>query len=190
LKPELQAILNYAGAAAGVELHVTSAGQYPEKSRQYDQYLKDTEHFKEYDEAKKKGLWNGPPIIRPQKIREGSDRHDDGNAGDVTLSVRDSNGHARILQWTKDEDKAIMTTFVERAVEAGATGVGAGYKGMGKSAIHIGFGSEKTWGRNGDTNSPGPEWVDAGYAAGKARRNAFAVRGGLRPWLDAVNGTR
>lgn len=73
--------------------------------------------------------------------RIGSTRHDDGNAADLFLTK-----DGRKLSDTNPEDRAIMAKFVSAAVQAGATGVGAGHGYMGESNIHVGFGKPATWG--------------------------------------------
>ena len=78
--------------------------------------------------------------------RTGSTRHDNGNAADLYL-MKDG----RKLADTNPEDRAIMAKFVSSAVQAGATGVGAGHGYMGPSNIHVGFGKQATWG--------GADWI-------------------------------
>ena len=78
--------------------------------------------------------------------RTGSTRHDHGNAADLYLMKG-----GRKLSDTNPQDKAIMAKFVSAAVQAGATGVGAGHGYMGPSNIHVGFGKQATWG--------GADWI-------------------------------
>jgi hypothetical protein len=106
--------------------------------------------------------------------RTGSTRHDDGNAADVFLTK-----DGKKLSDTNPEDRAIMAKFVSAAVQAGATGVGAGHGYMGSSNIHVGFGKPATWGgapwiksaasgvyNNEDLQSQGGSGSSAGGAGG------------------------
>lgn len=88
----------------------------------------------------------GQPAKGSGGARTGSTRHDNGNAADLWL---EKNG--RKLSDTNPQDKAIMAKFVSAAVQAGATGVGAGHGYMGPSNIHVGFGKQATWG--------GADWI-------------------------------
>jgi hypothetical protein len=99
----------------------------------------------------------------PGAARIGSTRHDDGGAADVRLYVKDDKGKRRLLSASNPEDKALMSKFVSSAVQAGVTGVGAGY--MGANMIHVGGGSDTTWG--------GSDWVGAAHASGAAQRKGF-----------------
>jgi hypothetical protein len=67
-------------------------------------------------------------------------------------------------------DAAKMSSFVEHAVRAGATGVGAGLGYMGPSTVHIGGGTSATWG--------GAPWIAGAHAGG------MAGRAGRRSALD------
>lgn len=91
-----------------------------------------------------------------QGPRTGSTRHDNGNAADLYLTRGN-----RILSDTNDADRETMAKFVSAAVQAGATGVGAGHGYMGPSNIHVGFGNPATWG--------GAPWISA--AAGGVYSN-------------------
>jgi hypothetical protein len=90
--------------------------------------------------------------------RTGSHRHDLGGAADLYLV--DPVSH-HILDMRDPDDRVCMASFIQAAVAAGATGVGAGLGYMGPQAMHIGGGSAAYWG--------GAEWVPAAYERGLAR---------------------
>lgn len=96
--------------------------------------------------------------------RTGSTRHDNGNAADLWLM----RGGKKLVD-TNPEDRAIMAKFVSAAVQAGATGVGAGHGYMGPSNIHVGFGKQATWG--------GAPWIKAA-ASGVFNNKDLSSEGG------------
>jgi hypothetical protein len=75
----------------------------------------------------------------PKGPRTGSTRHDHGNAADLDLYVG-----RRILSDANPQDIELKKKFVAAAAAAGASGIGAGY--MGPTKIHVGFGTQATWG--------------------------------------------
>lgn len=97
--------------------------------------------------------------------RTGSTRHDNGNAADLWLEK-----DGRKLSDTNPEDKAVMQKFVSAAVQAGATGVGAGHDYMGPSNIHVGFGRPATWG--------GADWISGAGSGVYSNRDLSGTGGG------------
>jgi hypothetical protein len=96
--------------------------------------------------------------------REGSTRHDLGNAADLELWVAD-----RRLAFTDPSGLPIFEKFVSACARLGATGIGAGERYMGPSKIHVGFGARFVWGAGGKAVNA-PEWLKAaakkGWASG------------------------
>lgn len=93
--------------------------------------------------------------------RTGSIRHDDGNAADIYL-YKDG----RKLNMEDPEDRKVMSKFISNARAAGATGIGAAPDYMGVHGIHVGFGSEKTWGAKGKSANA-PDWLKNAYEVGQ-----------------------
>lgn len=91
--------------------------------------------------------------------RTGSTRHDLGGAADFDLYDKET-GHK--LDMNNPADAARMAQFVEHAVRAGATGVGAGQDYMGASKIHVGGGKPATWG--------GADWIGPAWERGRANQ--------------------
>jgi hypothetical protein len=91
----------------------------------------------------------------------GSHRHDHGGAADIKLYEL-INGKKRYLDASNDADKTRMAQFVSHSVAAGATGVGHGAGYMGNSSLHIGGGSETSWG--------GSDWIEGARRQGVAQR--------------------
>jgi hypothetical protein len=114
-----------------------------------------------------------PKIGTPGAARVGSTRHDDGNAADLKLYVEDDKGKRRYLDMNDPNDKKIMSKFVTHAAEAGATGIGAGNGYMGSKSIHVGGGSEATWG--------GANWVGPAHEQGRKMSQNF----NLEKWKEA-----
>ncbi|KQP31515.1 hypothetical protein ASG60_19310 [Methylobacterium sp. Leaf469] len=132
--------------------------------------------------------------------RTGSTRHDHGRAADLQLLVDGS----RALDFTDPDDLPIVEAFVTAAAALGANGIGAGVDYMGKTTLHIGFGtsprdrSELVWGAGGHVaNAPiwlqnaaqkgwanpvasGRRLADALPLAGTVGRFMVAARDGLR----------
>ena len=100
--------------------------------------------------------------------RTGSNRHDHGNAADGYLV--DENGHK--LNMNNAEDQAKMKEFMQAAVRAGVTGIGAGNGYMGPYTMHLGGGSVSAWGAGGESaNAPG--WVKDALADGLEEAKTF-----------------
>jgi muramidase (phage lysozyme) len=93
----------------------------------------------------------GQPSSGPGRV--GSTRHDDGNAADLELH---KDRHA--LDFTKPDDRPIVESFVRAAAAAGATGMGAGVDYMGPNRLHVGFGTQAVWGKDGKSANA-PEWL-------------------------------
>src|SRR5262245_10310719 len=89
--------------------------------------------------------------------RIGTHRHDLGGAADLYL-VDPVTHH--ILDMRDPDDQVCMASFIQAAVTAGASGVGAGLSYMGANAMHIGGGSAAYWG--------GAKWLAAAYERGLA----------------------
>lgn len=93
--------------------------------------------------------------------REGSTRHDHGNAADLRLAVG-SGENRRILNAEIAEDRKIIEDFIRYSASAGATGIGfgKGYMDSGgtgpMSNMHIGFGSEVAWGEGNSSSTVDP----------------------------------
>ena len=100
--------------------------------------------------------------------RTGSTRHDGGFAADVRLYDMET---GRMLDMRNPEDAERMRDFGMYAVQAGATGIGAGEDYMGGSEMHIGFGPEATWG--------GAPWIGDALAQGKGIRDQMPDTGQL-----------
>ncbi len=96
--------------------------------------------------------------------RIGSTRHDAGNAADLKL-FRIVDGQKQYLSMNNPEDRKIMEGFVERAVAAGAHGVGAHPEYMGEHGLHIGYGKAAAWGK-GKSSRGAPDWLKAAHARG------------------------
>jgi predicted nucleic acid-binding Zn-ribbon protein len=84
--------------------------------------------------------------------RTGSTRHDYGNAADLDLYIVDKSGKRVRLDPRNPNHLPIMQKFVESAASAGATGIGHGGGYMGHGRLHVGFGTQATWG-GGMTNT-------------------------------------
>ena len=109
----------------------------------------------------------GQPHKGEEGPRTGSTRHDGGLAADVRLyDAKD--GH--LLNMNNPEDAARMRAFGAKAVQAGATGIGAGEDYMGASSMHIGFGNEASWG--------GAPWIEDARQEGLATRGEMPEPGG------------
>lgn len=85
--------------------------------------------------------------------RTGSHRHDLGNAGDLSLSIR-----GRQLSENNPNDLPIIQRFFAAAKQNGATGFGAGEGYMGVGRYHVGFGTPAVWGP-GQTSAKAPGWL-------------------------------
>lgn len=121
--------------------------------------------------------------------RTGSTRHDHGNAADISL-MQDG----RELDYNNPADLPLIQQFVRSAVEAGATGIGAGPGYMGKK-LHIGFGERGarggpiiTWGKGGKSSNA-PQWLkDAVSGAIANSKTALPTDGQTgNSVLDALN---
>jgi len=112
----------------------------------------------------------GQPSSGPNRV--GSHRHDEGGAADLSLS--DASG--RVLDMNNPDDQRMMQEYVTEAVRAGATGVGAGPGYMGPNLIHIGGGSEASWG--------GSRWI------GQALREGSSSRVSREQVQQAIQGGR
>lgn len=93
-----------------------------------------------------------------------SHRHDRGGAGDLKLRDPET---GRFLDMTNPADRTRMEAFMRESVAAGATGIGAAPNYMGTQTMHIGGGSEATWGKKGEA---APEWVQRAHREGAAMR--------------------
>lgn len=91
----------------------------------------------------------------------GSTRHDNGGAGDIDLWKG-----GRKLDFTNPDDRPYFENFIRESSRAGATGVGAGASYMGKHRIHVGYGSEATWGSE-------KSWISKAMEEGRAGRKDF-----------------
>jgi hypothetical protein len=135
ITPRLRNILNYAARQANVRVRVTSGGQ------------------RHVPGAAGKAI---------KGVRTGSTRHDLAlgalGAADVTLTDKAT---GKMLDMTNAADASKMGIFVEAAVAAGAVGVGAGVKYMGKHTLHIGGGTAAQWG--------GAAFVRGAHQRGMAR---------------------
>lgn len=99
--------------------------------------------------------------------RTGSTRHDHGNAADLKLYVME-NGKKRYLDFNNPNDRPHFEKYVEITAASGATGIGAGAGYMGTQSIHVGFGSEATWG--------GAEWLNGAFTKGRqAAKNGYQI---------------
>jgi len=86
--------------------------------------------------------------------RTGSTRHDHGQAADTKFYKLDENGKKVYLDMNEDREK--MASIVKDAAAAGATGIGGAANYMGTKSLHIGLGSQATWGRKGER---APAWL-------------------------------
>lgn len=99
-------------------------------------------------------VWSGGQAkIGTPGPRTGSKRHDEGNAADLDVYVKDEkSGKRRKLLFSNPDDKVILESFIQHAASAGATGIGGGTEYMGDGRLHVGFGSVATWGS-------GKKWI-------------------------------
>jgi hypothetical protein len=135
IQARLKEQLEYAAAESGVEVDIFSGGQHaPFRTKSG----KMTSH-------------------RHDKDAEGK-----GGAADLKLYVRNPDGTRRTLDSNNPADAKVMEKFTREAVRAGATGVGHGPKYMGSESIHIGGGTETSWG--------GGPWIGRALAEGKRNR--------------------
>lgn len=104
----------------------------------------------------------------------GSDRHDDGGAGDVKL-LEVVNGKKRYLNSANDADRRKMQDFIRYSVIAGATGIGHGY--MGPETTHIGGGSVQAWQGIKAGSPPAFLWVQSAFDSGRAERQSLMKSG-------------
>ena len=101
--------------------------------------------------------------------RVGSTRHDDGKAADGYLKDATT---GRTLDFTNPNDLPRFKTFIEAAVKAGVTGVGAGTSYMGNNKVHVGGGSALAWGKGGKVaNAPG--WLTEAHTQGLNEAKSF-----------------
>lgn len=145
VQPQVMQQLAIAGGALGegVQVHITSGGQPTRR---------------EVALARARGT-----RLDASRPDGASDRHDDGGAADVVLSL---NGK----KVTPQQAPQLYQQFIENAVAAGATGVGHYSWG-----VHVGGGDEAAWGANTRGNTLDPAY-EAAFNRGKARRKA----GGLK----------
>lgn len=87
----------------------------------------------------------------------GSPRHNHGEAGDVFFY---RNG--KKLDWNNPADQPIFQEITRQGLERGITGFGAGKGYMSPGSMHLGFGSEAVWGKNGDGANAAP-WLKGTY---------------------------
>lgn len=108
--------------------------------------------------------------------RTGSTRHDHGRAADLQLFV-DS---GRVLDFTDPDDLPTVEAFVTAAAALGANGIGAGVDYMGKTRLHVGFGtspqdlSQLVWGAGGRVANA-PKWLKKAAQKGWAKPAAAQV---------------
>lgn len=102
-------------------------------------------------------------------VRTGSIRHDirPGHLGAADLELIDP-ATGRRLDLTRADDAARMASFVEAAVAAGATGVGAGIGYMGPHRIHVGGGAAAVWGAG--RGQPIASFIRGAHQRGMARQ--------------------
>ena len=118
--------------------------------------------------------------------RTGSTRHDRGRAADLQLVVGGST-----LSFTDQSAPPAVLAFVTAAAAAGANGIGAGVEYMGKTTIHVGFGTsvndtqELTWGAGGRSVNA-PQWLRQAAAAGWAAPHGGAHAGVQVPGRNMV----
>lgn len=105
----------------------------------------------------------GQGAIGTTNKRTGSTRHDNGNAADLKLYRVGEDGRRQYLDMNNPADAAIMKKFTSSAVQAGASGVGAGY--MGSRTLHIGGGRQNAWG--------GAPWIGSALEEGVRSREGF-----------------
>lgn len=92
--------------------------------------------------------------------RTGSDRHDNGGAGDLKLKVA-----GRTLNFEVAADRVKVAAFVTACAARGATGIGAAVGYMGPESLHVGFGDTAVWGAGGKSANA-PQWLRDAAAAG------------------------
>jgi hypothetical protein len=128
-----------------------------------------------------------------QGKRTGSVRHDvdedgKGQSADGEL-VETATG--RILSKDNPEDYAKMQKFMEKSVEAGATGIGfGGVAGagnyMGSSRMHIGGGTPSAWGGDAASKAGALPEITALHARGMEAQKTFGANG-LADWKAKNN---
>lgn len=104
-------------------------------------------------------VFSGGQESNAEGVGVGSTRHNHGNAADVYL-YKDG----RLLDFNKPADLPFIERFLESAIAAGATGIGAGKDYMG-TGIHIGYGPNGAkggplivWGAKGKSANA-PAWL-------------------------------
>lgn len=85
--------------------------------------------------------------------RTGSTRHDHGNAADGYFTM-----NGRRLDWNNPADQAIIADAVTGLRAEGLTGFGAGEGYMDPGMVHLGYGAEGTWGKDG-ASANAPQWL-------------------------------
>lgn len=151
LDPQLVEAMSYLGDM-GIQARVFSGGQY--------------------SAAQLRGM--GIPENQWGRYRTGSTRHDHGRAADVDYYLGD-----RRLDWSNPEDIPIFQEIVARGRERGIGGWGAGIGDsyMGSGRVHMGYGSEGTWGAGGN-GANAPAWL----------RDAWSNPGTGRYWQGGMPG--
>lgn len=126
-------------------------------------------------------VFSGGQARPGQGPRVGSERHDEGHAGDANLYEIGPDGKKRYLKSSNPADRAKIADFISHSVHHGATGVGHGPGYMSESAVHIG-GTPRghmqgTWGAGGRSGNE-PQWVRDAYAKGVGMRKEGPASGG------------
>lgn len=115
--------------------------------------------------------------------RTGSTRHDLGGAGDIKLFRTGPDGKKQYLSMNNPSDRATMQKFVSVSAALGATGIGAGNEYMGDKTMHVGFGTQATWGSEGQGG-----FVSRGVAdAGKVDVGAIQTAMGINSHMNNLN---
>ena len=113
--------------------------------------------------------------------RTGSTRHDNGNAADVFFSRNEQR-----IDWRNKKDIPILQQIVAQAKANGVTGFGAGPGYMQPGSMHIGFGSNSVWGKDGKGVNA-PSWLR--QAAQGNPKSSVPVYNPAKITADAVKAT-
>lgn len=146
LSPRLRGALDEVAAKMGIEVRVKSGGQMS------------LEDAMAAGAVQRGDDW----FINGKKVRTGSTRHDDGNAADIEIY---KNG--KLISFKDPEGQKIFSEFATELRRRGVSGIGAGegYMGDTGSRMHVGYGSDMTWGAGGKRANT-PDWLKKAYEAG------------------------